>query len=85
MKFTELLKSKNLTTADIEQIYHGKDHACRCGCHGGYFVFSDSLIKKIADVCQFDNVEWADSLRYVNIPYGAKEDDMCFCVYFFNK
>lgn len=33
----ELLAEHNKTIKDIAQIYHGKDHWCRCGCGGKYF------------------------------------------------
>ena len=37
MNLTTTLSTIGKTTADIVKIYHGKDHACRCGCCGRYF------------------------------------------------
>ena len=32
-----ILKEANWTKSDIDRIYYGGDHVCRCGCAGNYF------------------------------------------------
>lgn len=44
MKLSERLEciEKNFNSKiEITKIYHGKDHACRCGCCGRYFEKGD--------------------------------------------
>lgn len=37
LNFVEVLKKANVPEDSIKRIYHGGDHACRCGCAGKYF------------------------------------------------
>ena len=37
LDFNKLLETANWKEEDIDRIYHGGDHVCRCGCAGNYF------------------------------------------------
>ena len=37
LDFNKLLETANWKEEDIDRIYHGGDHVCRCGCAGTYF------------------------------------------------
>ena len=84
----DLLKKFGKTEDDIDKIYHGKDHWCRCGCGGNYFYKNvkaeqrgftralNALKKENFKTCDIEQ----DGL-WLNIP-DATKDNMCYCIYF---
>lgn len=82
MNLIDFLKANNLTTNDIDQVYFGKDHACRCGCRGDYSDLCNNHIEIINNSCRCDEIEWDSNKHYVNLPVGDPKDDWCYCIYF---
>ena len=87
--FKDLLAKAGKTEDDIEKIYHGKDHHCRCGCGGNYFYkgvdkagYTRAVNKMKDPTFESYNIE-GDPYGgdYINIP-DANRDNMCYCIYF---
>lgn len=84
-----------LTNVQIEQIYVGRDHGCRCGCGGNYYDFNQNspIFKRfITRAAKFfeENLQYCEmtdsfDTNWMNIPtsfYGAGK---CICIYFKGK
>ena len=87
-KLEEILTNANKTIDDIEKIYFGKDHCCRCGCGGDYFEanceedargFKRNLNKINTKPLRIDEIEYVDDI-YVNIPL-VNGNDKCVTIY----
>ena len=85
--FEELLGQVGKKEEDIEEIYHGLDHWCRCGCGGNYFGHKDKGFRRAINAMKKDdfvtiNVEKDPyGNQYLNIP-EANKDNKCYCIYF---
>jgi len=84
MTLNEVLKKFNRTAEEITDVYHGRDHACRCGCCGNYFKpgergFTRAINRMNKDDFECFNLEAGTT--YINIPYDW-DNDKCYCVYF---
>lgn len=87
--FEEVLAEIGKSVDDIEKVYHGKDHWCRCGCGGNYFYngvdkagYTRAINKmKKPDFKAFDIESNTGSVTWINIP-DADRDNMCYCIYF---
>lgn len=88
--FKDVLAEIGKTEDDIEKIYHGKDHWCRCGCGGNYFYhgvdktgYTRAINKMKKPEFKAYNIESHDSsmATWINIP-DAMQDNMCYCIYF---
>lgn len=75
---------------EIDQIYHGLDHHCRCGCGGNYFKKGDKGFTRAINTmssnlffCYDDEVRICQSGEtiWANIPYYHRTDK-CYCIYF---
>ena len=85
MDLISILASFHKTLTDIEKIYYGGDHCCRCGCKGRYANAGTPLFKQymtwIASTPLAGEVEsegcWMNLPVEVNRYYGK-----CFCLYF---
>ena len=84
----QILTNANKTIDDIDQIYFGKDHCCRCGCAGDYFAagrpedargFKRNLNKINNKALKLNEIEYVDD-DYVNIPLVAG-NDKCLTIY----
>ena len=86
--FEEVLAEFGKTEKDIERIYHGLDHNCRCGCGGRYFEAGErgftravNQMKK-AEFRAFEIEGKVDGkVHWLNIP-EQWTNDMCYCIYF---
>lgn len=81
-----------LSSVEIEQIYVGRDHCCRCGCGGNYYTFdqksplmkrfitsADKFFKKNLQYCEMVN---SFETNWINIPSSFEGPGKCFCIYF---
>ena len=83
----EILNMLGWTEADIEKIYYGKSHACRCGCCGNYFRpgergfnrHMNSLRRGVLKAHEFELFD-IDVACYINIDL-AYTNDRCICLY----
>lgn len=101
MKLSERLECIEMSLnskVEVTKIYHGKDHACRCGCCGRYFEKGDKGFTRAINKLNSDNfscfenqvqVDTSDirpdyeySQGWINIPYDPNITDKCYCVYF---
>lgn len=87
MNLEEILKPYGKTPSEIQRIYRGRDHECRCGCKGNYaerntptFTRYMNEMKKV-EVDGKVETDTLSNLSFVNIPF-SKARDLCFCVYF---
>lgn len=81
-----------LASVQIEQIYCGKDHFCRCGCGGNYYTFGQNspLMKRFLTRAQNNlekNLEYCDftndfETNWINIPTSFEGPGRCICIYF---
>lgn len=78
--FEELLQRLGAAEDGIDQIYSGKDHACRCGCSGKYYKPGDKSFKRILtslkkSICSDDIWKKADmaGIDYSVYPDGRLE------------
>ena len=53
--FEELLGKVGKKEEDIEKIYHGLDHWCRCGCGGNYFYRDNKGFKRAINAMKKDD------------------------------
>ena len=53
--FEELLGQVGKKEEDIEKIYHGLDHWCRCGCGGNYFNHNDKGFRRAINAMKKDD------------------------------
>lgn len=78
--FKEFLQVLGVAEDKIDQIYSGKDHACRCGCSGKYYKPGDKSFKRILNslkksICSddyYDKADLADAV-YSVYPDGRLE------------
>jgi hypothetical protein len=95
ISFEDLLKKFGRTEDEIEKIYHGKDHWCRCGCGGNYFYrgvetekrgFNRALSSLKKETFESFDIEYHDygGGAWLNIP-KANQDNKCYCIYFKQK
>ena len=86
----DILACFGKTIDSVKQIYSGKDHACRCGCCGKYFVRAEDsfnrALKRVTSLIKTNKVHIdqivadPDDDGYVNIPDGT--NDHCYTLYF---
>ena len=80
----QILTNAHKTKSDIDQIYFGKNHACRCGCCGNYYRpedkrgFTRQLNKINNDPVSVSEIEYDGN--NVNIPL-VNGDDRCITIY----
>lgn len=81
---------------EIEQIYSGKDHYCRCGCGGKYYddmssrtakiilTRAEKAFKKYYYECEmFIGKDYKNC--WLNIPTNFEGPGRCYCIYFHKK
>ena len=86
MTLNEILNQAGRSLEDIKEIYHGRDHACRCGCCGNYFDRGSRGFTRAINQMnkpEFKNYEVnaPEGKNYINISYDDY-NDKCYCVYF---
>lgn len=71
-------------TKQIEKIYSGRDHCCRCGCGGKYYYPQDrmfnSILKKAMAKMNDSTSQVDDCGQYINISYGC--NDRAYTIYY---
>jgi len=75
----------NFTTENVEKVYIGRDHGCRCGCHGTYTYTEDDttkvkkLLTRAKNLILIDGAEITDAGKtYTNISFGKNR---AICIY----
>lgn len=85
------LTEQGVSLPQAKEIYRGKDHACRCGCKGKYYSQGGTMWTKTVRAVQTSQVRLEEasvvhrrdgSVEHINLPYGEKSKDRCFCLYF---
>ena len=81
-KLESILIKANKTINDVDQVYYGKNHACRCGCCGNYYDKNelDYPFELLEDYDILENeIEYENG--YTNIPFDDNDDE-CICIYY---
>lgn len=57
MDLSKYLSKVGKTVNDVQKIYHGLDHCCRCGCGGKYFKRGSVGFTRAMNTMQSDSFE----------------------------
>lgn len=87
-----ILNALNKSINDINKIYVGDTHGCRCGCHGKYHDYNTrgakmaltKIIKIMNEdkVIKWKDINYTDADCYLDIPYitdNGAERSVCLC------
>lgn len=88
----QILAAINKSIADIERIYVGDTHGCRCGCLGNYHDIGSRgaklaysrLVRLMTEnkFIKWKDIDYSDPDSYLDIPYitmSGNERSICLC------